>query len=53
MTLRELTCSVIDRVEKVSFCPVVVSEDAGLKTLAASQIARGENRARNESQVLQ
>jgi hypothetical protein len=44
MTLRELTRTVIARVEEVSGCPVVVSEDASLKTLAASRIARGENR---------
>ena len=44
MTLRELTRSVINHVESVSGCPVVVSEDAALKTLAASRIARGENR---------
>jgi hypothetical protein len=44
MTLREVTRTVIARVEEVSGCPVVVSEDASLKTLAASRIARGENR---------
>ena len=44
MTLREITRSVIDRVENVSGCLLVVSEDASLKTLAASRIARGENR---------
>jgi hypothetical protein len=44
MTLREVTRTVIARVEEVSGCPVVVSEDAALKTLAASRIARGENR---------
>jgi hypothetical protein len=41
--LREITRAVIERVESVSGCPVVVSEDASLKTLAASHIARGEN----------
>jgi hypothetical protein len=44
MTLRVVTRAVIARVEEVSGCPVVVSEDAALKTLAASRIARGENR---------
>jgi hypothetical protein len=42
--LREITRTVIGRVESVSGCPVVVSEDRSLKTLAASRIARGENR---------
>ena len=41
MTLREVTRTVIKRVEDASGCPVVVSEDASLKTLAASRIARG------------
>jgi hypothetical protein len=41
MTLREVTRTVISLVENVSGCPVVVSEDASLKTLAASRIARG------------
>jgi len=41
MTLREVTRTVIGLVENVSGCPVVVSEDASLKTLAASRIARG------------
>ena len=36
MTLREVTRTVIARVEEVSGCPVVVSEDALLKTLAAA-----------------
>jgi hypothetical protein len=44
MTFRDVTRTVVDHVEKVSGCPVVVSEDAALKTLAASRIARGENR---------
>jgi len=44
MTLREVTRTVISLVENVSGCPVVVSEDASLKTLAASSIARGANR---------
>lgn len=44
MTLREVTRAVIGRVENASGCPVVVSEDASLKTLAASRIARGGNR---------
>jgi len=44
MTFRDVTRAVIKRVEDVSGCPVVVSEDASLKTLAASRIARGENR---------
>ena len=35
MTLREVTRTVISLVENVSGCPVVVSEDASLKTLAA------------------
>jgi hypothetical protein len=43
MTLREVTRTVISLVEKASGCPVVVSEDASLKTLAASRIARGGN----------
>jgi len=44
MTLREVTHTVLSVVENVSSCPVVVSEDASLKTLAASRIARGANR---------
>jgi hypothetical protein len=44
MTLREVTRTVIARVEEVSGCPVVVREDASLNTLAASRIARGENK---------
>jgi hypothetical protein len=44
MTLREVTRTVINRVESVSGCPVVVNEDASLKTLAGSRIARGGNR---------
>ena len=46
MTLREVTRIVISLVEKASGCPVVVSEDASLKTLANSRIARGANRIR-------
>jgi hypothetical protein len=44
MTLREVTRTVISLVENTSGCPVVVSEDASVKTLAASRIARGANR---------
>jgi len=44
MTLREVTRTVIGLVENASGCPVVVNEDASLKTLAASRIARGANR---------
>lgn len=44
MTLREVTRTVIKRVEDASGCSVVVSEDASLKTLAASRIARGANK---------
>ena len=44
MTLRGVTRTVIKLVEDTSGCPVVVSEDASLKTLAASRIARGGNR---------
>jgi hypothetical protein len=44
MTLREVTRNVISFVESASGCPVVVSEDSSLKTLAASRIARGANR---------
>jgi len=44
MTLREVTRTVINLVETASGCPVVVSEDASVKTLAASRIARGGNR---------
>ena len=44
MTLREVTRTVIKRVEDASGCPVVVSEDTSLKTLAAARIARGANR---------
>jgi hypothetical protein len=40
MTLREITRSVINPVENVNGCPVVVSEDVSLKMLAASRIAR-------------
>jgi hypothetical protein len=36
MTLREVTRTVVARVEDVSGCPVVVSEDASLKTLAVA-----------------
>ena len=46
MTLREVTRAVISLVENTSGCPVVVSEDASLKTLAASLITRGANRMR-------
>jgi hypothetical protein len=41
MTLREVTGAVISLIENASGCPVVASEDASLKTLAASRIARG------------
>jgi len=44
MTLREVTRTVIKLVEDASGCPVVVSEDRSLTTLAASRIARGANR---------
>jgi len=44
MTLREVTRTVIGLVENLCSCPVVVSEDVSLKTLAASRIARGANR---------
>jgi hypothetical protein len=44
MSLREVTRAVIEQVESVSGCPVVVSEDAALKTLAASRMARRANR---------
>ena len=44
MTLREVTRTIIGIVENLSGCPVVVSEDASLKTLAASRIARGTYR---------
>ena len=44
MTLREVTRTVIGIVENLIGCPVVVSEDASIKTLAASRIARGANR---------
>ena len=43
MALREVTRTVINRVESVSGCPVIVSEGHSLKTLAASRIARGRN----------
>jgi hypothetical protein len=43
MTFRDVTRAVIKRVEDESGCPVVVSEDRGLKTLSASRIARGES----------
>jgi hypothetical protein len=44
MTLREVTRPVISLVENASGCPVVVSEDASLKTFAASRIDRGGNK---------
>jgi len=44
MTLREVTRTVIKLVEDASGCSVVVSEDASVKTLVASRIARGANR---------
>ena len=44
MTLREVTRTVIKLVENASGCSVVVSEDASVKTLVASRIARGANR---------
>ena len=47
MTLREVTRAVLSLVENVSGCPVVVSEDVSLKSLAASRIVRGPNRAEN------
>jgi hypothetical protein len=40
MTLREVTRTVIKLVEDASGCSVVVSEDASVKTLVASRIAR-------------
>jgi hypothetical protein len=40
MTLREVTRTVTSLVENVSGCPVVVSEDASLKSLAVYHIAR-------------
>jgi len=40
MNLREVTRTVIKRVEDASGCPVFVSEDTSLKTLAAARIAR-------------
>jgi hypothetical protein len=46
--LRELTRTVIDRIETVSGCPVLVSEDPSVKTLVASRIARGANRIQGE-----
>ena len=46
MTLREATRNILSLVGNISGCPVVVSEDALLKTLAASRIARGRDRAR-------
>jgi hypothetical protein len=52
MTLREVTRTVIKRVEDASGCPVVVSEDASLKILAASRIARGLADNRNLTPVL-
>jgi len=39
MTLRGINRSVIDLVENLSGCAVVVSEDASLKTLAAFRTA--------------
>ena len=45
MTLREVTRNILGPVENVSGCPVVVSENASLKTLTASRIAFGRNRA--------
>jgi hypothetical protein len=42
MTLREVTRTVIDLVENMSGCPLVVSEDASLKTSPASRIALRE-----------
>ncbi len=44
MTLREVTRTVINLVETASGCPVVVNENASLKTLAGSRIARGGKR---------
>jgi hypothetical protein len=40
MTLREVSSNIISLVENVSGGPVVVSEEASLKTLAASRDAR-------------
>ena len=40
MALREVTRTVIKLVEDASGCPVAVSEDRSLTTLAASRIAR-------------
>jgi hypothetical protein len=39
MTLREVTRTVLKLVEDASGCPVVVSEDRSLMTLAASRNA--------------
>ena len=44
MTLREVTRTIIKLVEDVSGCPVIVREDASLKALTASRIARGTNK---------
>ena len=44
MTLREVTRTVIKLVEDASGCPVVVTEDRSLTTLAASRIARGADK---------
>lgn len=44
MTLRDVTRTLIDRVETVSGCPVLVSDDPSLKTLVSSRVARGANR---------
>ncbi len=44
VNLGEVTRNVVRLVENANGCPALVSEDASLKTLAASRIARGANR---------
>jgi hypothetical protein len=52
MTLREVTRTAIKLVEDASGCPVVVSEDASLNTLAASRIARLRRDLQNLLQIV-
>jgi len=44
MSLRKTTQSIISRVESISDCPVHVTQDLQLKTLAAVRMARGSQR---------
>lgn len=52
MILREATRTVIGIVKNAGGCPLVVSEDAALGTLAASRIACGTKRIRDRDSTI-